>query len=90
MCRKIFTTFVLIFSLMATVISQMPAPQKITPGKWITSWLLCGPIPLNVHKDPSLSSDHLDGFNTDYLIKSGGEQNLLVSEGDIVRLKKDQ
>ena len=87
MYSKIFITFILFFSLTATAVSQKQVPQKIVPGKWITSWLICGPIPLNIQKDSSISSDHLEGFKTDYLLKSGGEKNLLVKAGDIVKLK---
>jgi hypothetical protein len=87
MYHKIFVTFVLIFFLTSTVFSQKQAHQKIDPGKWISSWLICGPIPLRVEKDHTRSSDHLEGFKTDYLIKSGGEKNLLVRAGDVVKFK---
>jgi len=68
--------------------AQQFTPQSIVPGQWIKSWLLCGPIPVKEPKDASESWDHLVGFNTDYLVKAGGEQNLLVKEGDVVKYTK--
>ena len=43
--------------------------QKIVPEQFIKSWLLLGPIPLQMQKDPNKSWEHLPGFNTDYLQK---------------------
>jgi len=68
--------------------AQQISPQPVIPGQWIKSWLLSGPIPLHEPKDASWSWDHLVGFNTDYLIKAGGEQNLQVKAGDVVRFVK--
>jgi len=68
--------------------AQQISPQPVIPGQWIKSWLLSGPIPLHEPKDASGSWDHLVGFNTDYLIKAGGEQNLQVKAGDVVRFVK--
>ncbi len=64
------------------------SPQKIVPGQFLKSWLLLGPIPLQVQPDPEKSWDHLPGFNTDYLKSYGGENNLVVKKGDIVSLGK--
>ena len=60
-------------------------PQKIIPGQFIKSWLLLGPIPLQLQTDPDKSWDHLPGFKTDYLQKSGGETKLVVKAGDQVK-----
>lgn len=87
MNRRICLSFVILFLITGTTIPQQLKPQKIVPGEWITSWLICGPIPLKEQKDPSLASDHLDGFETDYLLKAGGEKNLQVKPGDIVKFK---
>jgi len=62
--------------------------QKIVPEQFIKSWLLLGPIPLQMQKDPNKSWEHLPGFNTDYLQKYGGEKNLFVRAGDVVKLAK--
>ncbi len=64
---------------------QIPQ-QKAEPGRWITSWLLCGPIHLESHQDESKRGwYHSPGFETDYLKALGGETNLRVRQGDIVR-----
>ena len=71
--------------LVTSSFSQQSTPEMVVPGKWIKSWLLCGPIPLKEPTDPAESADHLVGFNTDYLTKSGGEQNPKIKAGDILR-----
>ena len=68
-----------------TAFSQQLPPQKVIAGKWIGSWLLCGPVSLKEQPDASDSWDHLFGFSTDYLTRAGGEQNLHVIAGDVVR-----
>jgi hypothetical protein len=88
MYRKISLSFAIIFFITLTVVAKQPLQQKIVPGAWIKSWLICGPIPLHEPKDQALSTDHLDGFKTDYLIKAGGENNLHVREGDLVKFRK--
>jgi hypothetical protein len=49
---------------------------------------LCGPFPVKEPLDAADSWEHLVGFNTDYLIKAGGEQKLQVKAGDIVKYFK--
>lgn len=63
-----------------------PVPsQPATPGKWITSWLVCGPIHLKPHQDESLRGwYHSPGFETDYLGPYGGEAAPVVKAGDVV------
>jgi hypothetical protein len=78
MYRKIFSNF-------ATILLCTSA--AVSPGEWIKTWLICGPFPLKEQKDPALSREHLDGFNTDYLIKTGGEKNLTAKAGDVVNFK---
>ncbi len=63
-------------------------PQKIIPGQFLKSWLLLGPIPLQTQPDPAKSWDHLPGFKNDYLSKLGGEQNLVVKPGDMIKVGK--
>ena len=79
--------FMIICSLMlnASTFAQSVAPEKIIPGKWISSWLLCGPIPLKESADLADSYKHLVGFNTDYLLPAGGEQNPVIKAGDVVK-----
>ncbi|ODS80424.1 MAG: hypothetical protein ABS46_14330 [Cytophagaceae bacterium SCN 52-12] len=70
---------------MLTSGQQVPQ-QKAAPGQWITSWLLCGPIHLTPHEDESRRGwYHSPGFETDYLKAFGGETNLRVKQGDVVR-----
>jgi hypothetical protein len=87
MCRKISLCFAIIFFITLTAVAKQLVQQKIVPGVWIKSWLICGPIPLHEQKDQALSTDHLEGFKTDYLIKAGGENNLHVREGDLVKFR---
>jgi len=61
--------------------------SELVPGEWIRTWLLCGPIPLQANTDPALSGLHYPGFETDYLVRLGGERNLKVKADDVVRLK---
>lgn len=71
--------------LNGTISAQKISPQDAVSGQWIKSWLLCGPIPLREPSDALDSYGHLAGFNTDYLKKAGGEQNLKVKSGDVVK-----
>jgi hypothetical protein len=87
MYRKIFFIIIIILFFKSTADSQKIPEQRVTPGEWIKSWLICGPIPLQKQKDPSLSYDHNLGFITDYLKNAGGENNLHVKAGDIVKFK---
>jgi hypothetical protein len=87
MHRYIFLVIVIIFFFYASANSQKIPEQRVTPGEWIKSWLICGPIPLQKQKDPSLSYDHNVGFKTDYLKNAGGENNLHVKAGDVVKFK---
>ena len=77
------TLIVLLYS--GPIRAQQVLPQPVVSGQWIKSWLLCGPIPLKEPKDASESGEHLAGFNTDYLLKSGGEENPSVQAGDVVK-----
>jgi hypothetical protein len=87
MYRKIFLSFAIILFFKTTSNAQQITLQEVVPGAWIRSWLLCGPIPLREQKDPAFSLEHLDGFKTDYLIKAGGEKNLHVKAGDVIKFK---
>jgi hypothetical protein len=88
MNRLLIFSFLLIVMVSANARAQKLEAQPVTPEKWIKSWLLCGPIPLEKPAEESESYAHLQGFNTDYLVKFGGEQNLSVKAGDVVKFKK--
>jgi hypothetical protein len=87
MHRTIFLTTVLALFFNAGAESQQLTPQRVAPREWISSWLICGPIPLQKYEDPSLSYNHLEGFTTDYLKSAGGENNLHVRAGDVLKYK---
>jgi hypothetical protein len=89
MKKEIYLIILLSLFISGIMRAQELPTQTVVPGKWIKSWLLCGPFPV---KDPlvdpqdlSKSWDHLIGFETDFLKKEGGEQNLKVKIGDVVR-----
>lgn len=88
MIRSLLLIILVTLLLKATTYAQPITPQPIIPGQWIKSWLLCGPIPVKEPADPADSWDHLVGFNTDYLTKSGGEQNPKIEGGDVVKYLK--
>ncbi len=88
MVRKLFLIIQIALLFYGITYSQQLLPQPVIPGQWIKSWMLCGPIPLQIPRDASDSWKHLVGFNTDYLLKSGGEQDLKVKTGDAVRYLK--
>lgn len=81
---------ILLLCLLVSVISRISAQEpvnKLVPGQWFHSWLLCGPIPLEEGTSPAQPMQHYPGFDTDYLLKSGGESGLKVKAGDIVKQK---
>jgi len=90
MKTKLFLLFLSLFQLVSMTgkSENSIAPQKIIPGQFVKSWLLLGPIPLQLQPDPAKSWDHLPGFNTDYLKSFGGEQNLTIKVGDVVKISK--
>ena len=84
MKRFILLCFVLTAFISSELSAQAFSQKPLATGEWITEWLLCGPFDL-VKNDDVFA--HCTGFETDYLIKSGGEQALKVKAGDIVRFK---
>jgi hypothetical protein len=80
--RKLFLGLTAGFLCMHSVHSQELPAQKLTTDKWIKTWLLCGPVPLEAPSGNDKVAGHFNGFETDYLKKYGGEQNLKVKVGD--------
>ena len=66
--------------------AQKVTPQPIAAGKWLQTWLLCGPFSLEKPKDAFQQWDHLVGFNNDFLVKIGGEKNPQIKAGDAIKL----
>lgn len=67
--------------------SQQLPLQKMATDKWIKTWLLCGPVPLEAPADGKKEVGHLRGYEGDYLKKFGGERNLTVKAGDEITVK---
>jgi hypothetical protein len=87
--NKLFLCFSLLFFISVAVSGAATlVPQKIEEGKFVKSWLLLGPVPLQLQTDQAKSWDHLPGFSTDYLKKSGGETNPVIKAGDVVKAGK--
>ncbi len=85
MNRKFILCILISIFLFGTIDAQQLSPQPAVSGQWLKTWFLCGPIPLKVPANPAETYSHLAGFDTDYLVKSGGEQNLSVKTGDLVK-----
>lgn len=87
MNRRILPFVLLALFFSVTLNAQQLSPQPLVPEQWLRSWLLCGPIPLNKPAGDAEQYNHLPGFNTDYLLKYGGEQNLSVKAGDVIKFR---
>ncbi|NIA30455.1 MAG: DUF4838 domain-containing protein [Actinobacteria bacterium] len=79
---------ILFFALLAMysfpVTSPGMTPQtKVQTGQWITSWLLCGPFPLQTVSETAPNFEHLPGYTTDFLKAHGGEIHLHAKEGQV-------
>ena len=73
------------FCLQGSMCQTLAQPQKVVAGQWVKSWLLCGPIPLQMQTDPDKAWYHLKGYSTDYLKKYGGETKPNIKAGDAVK-----
>lgn len=62
--------------------------HPVVAGEWIKSWMLIGPFTIEVSKDPSKAGEHLPGFETDFLKSKGGEANLKINAGDVIKYAK--
>ncbi len=58
--------------------------NQLSFGKWINDWYLAGPFPLNESSD---ETRHLPDFETDFLIKNGGEKSPVVKNGQEIKFK---
>ncbi len=78
----------LIIMLELPIASWGSVPQgTLQTGRWITSWLLCGPFPLQAVSETEPEFEHLPGYETDFLNAHGGETNLNVREGQVENFK---
>jgi hypothetical protein len=87
MNKKILPLLAAIIFLNSVSSAQSFDIRKAGPETWLKSWLLCGPIGLNEKADQAGSARHLEGFSNDYLLRSGGEANPNIREGDVVHIK---
>ena len=85
MKNSLLTLIIISLIFIDSLFAQPITPEPVIAGKWITSWLLCGPIPVKESKDPAESYKHLVGFSTDYLAGMGGEQNPQIKGGDVLK-----
>lgn len=72
----ISTLFFVLFSQLSVLATAQSS--KLTTGKWLQNWYLAGPFQLEEGID---EYQHLGGFDTDFLEKSGGETNPRVNDG---------
>lgn len=72
----ISTLFFVLFSQLSVLATAQSS--KLTTGKWLQNWYLAGPFQLEEGID---EYQHLGGFDTDFLGKSGGETNPRVNDG---------
>ena len=54
--------------------------KPLEDNKWITDWLLCGPVECSVVPGQASELVHLNGFEIDYLKSIGGEENPQIHE----------
>ncbi len=85
--RKVFLCLFAGLLYMHSALSQQLPVQNIALDKWLKTWLLCGPVPLEVSSGIEKAGSHLQGFDNDYLKKYGGEGNLKVKVGDEITFK---
>ena len=85
MGKYFFPLLVTAMLLTGTTFAQPISAQPVTPGKWLNSWMLCGPFPAREPSDINEAWDHLVGFGNDFLSKYGGEQNPRIKAGDEVK-----
>ena len=87
MKKNIIILFLVFFFTGETKANEFTAlPFKA--GEWIKTWLLIGPFPIEEQKDPAKISDHLTGYETDFLKSKGGESGLKIKDGDVIRYSK--
>lgn len=57
---------------------------NLETGKWLKNWYLAGPFQLGESTD---ENRHLPDFDTDFLVKNGGETNPKVKDGQRIKFK---
>lgn len=73
------------FFLFLSVCFQSKAQEnKLLLGTLINDWYLAGPFPLRESSD---ETRHLPDFETDFLLKNGGEKSPVVKNGQTIKFK---
>ena len=78
MTKKSILIILIALTLHSISFSQSLSPSPVVIGKWLKNWMISDPVILN---EPSGETDlnrHIDGFGTDFLTTSGGEEHVMV------------
>lgn len=87
MNRCLIFAFVVCVALARGATAEPPTYKAEPSGKFLKSWLLCGPFPLKSAKQGAADLRHLEGFEKDYLAAAGSEAGAHPAEGDSVALE---
>ena len=69
--------------LIATTSAEVPTYSGKPSGKFMRSWLLCGPFPLSLEPGETTDTIRIRSFYHDFLSEHGGERNLSVEAGQV-------
>jgi len=79
----------LLLALLTTILQLSPLPAgaqvPLAEKKWITDWLLLGPVPL---EQSSNNAAFLPGFTRDFLKRYGGEQHYVITSRQKVKRQR--
>ena len=76
----IIAVFFILFSQITFFVNAQSL--KLTTGEWLQNWYLAGPFQLEEGTD---EYKHLCGFDTDFLVKMGGETSPSVKDGQVIK-----
>ena len=81
---RVFSIIITFLFLSKVCLQASAGDIQTEQGEWLRNWFLAGPFPLT---ESSNETRHLPGFETDFLIKSGGEKSPAVKEGQVIKFK---
>jgi hypothetical protein len=82
---RFFILVVFLFTACSLFTFGYAQDQPLEMGQWLRDWLLCGPFPLQAPPENDPEITHLPGFENDFLIPVGGEQNPQIKAGTVLR-----
>ena len=85
MSRKLIITLLVALFFYGAVFSQKLSPKPVVLGQWLKSWMLYGPIMLTEPVSPSDPNIHLEGFDTDFLSATGGEDHVIIKGANLAK-----